>query len=174
MEMVASTYIRVVPDLLDDVLGKVASVALEVTNLEGVLQAVKGLVRAEDAASLAELKALLLAFIVDALDPVLVLVDTSLINVVLELDDVIVRNGVGLNIAEDGSRALVDGANLERAGLGDGRYRESDDGPHNDSPDDVLNEGIWELVNLRHTARRDENKGDGNQGNSGFLLRDGR
>lgn len=40
---------------------------------------------------------------------------------------------------------------------------------------DVMNEGIWELVNLRQTTRRDENKGDGkNQENSNFLLRDGR
>lgn len=124
-----------VPDLLDDVLGEVTGIALEVTNLEGVLQAIKGLVGSKDAASLAKLKALLLAFIVDALDPAAVLVDTSLINVFLEFDDVVVRNGVGLNIAEDGSRALVDGANLERAGLGDGRHRESNNGPHNDGPD---------------------------------------
>jgi hypothetical protein len=120
----------VVPDLLNDVLVEVTGIALEAANLEGVLQTVKDVVTSKNAASLTELKALLFAFSVDALDPALVLVDISLINVVLELDDVGIWNGVGLNIAEHGSRALVDGSNLERAGLGDGRHREGDNGPH--------------------------------------------
>lgn len=137
------TYIRVIPDLLNGGLVEVTSIALEAVHLEGVLQAVKDVVRAEDAASLAELKALLLTGAVNILEPVVVLVGLGLTNVVLELDDVGIGDGIGLNGAENGSRALVNGANLESAGLGNSGHGESDSGSHCDECDGI------EMKNVR-------------------------
>ena len=138
-----------VSDLLNDRLVEVTCVALEaIANLEGVLQTVKDVVGAEDVASLAELKALLLDVGVDALDPVVVLGGIRLIDVVLELDDVGIGDGVGLDGAQHGGRVLVDGANLECAGLGNGRHGEGDNGPHGGGCDGLAREGR-KLVNLR-------------------------
>lgn len=68
----------------------------------------------------------------------MVLLGLSLTNVVLELDDVGIGDGIGLHGAENGSRVLVDGANLESAGLGNSGHGESDSGPHRDDCDDDL------------------------------------
>lgn len=68
----AWTYIRMVPDLLDDGLVEVAGVALECTNLEGVLHAREGDEVVSGLAALSELKALLLAARMDVKDPVVV------------------------------------------------------------------------------------------------------
>lgn len=127
-----STYVGVIPDLLNDGLVKVAGVALEaLADVEGVLQTSKGLV-CEGSGALSQLKALLLAMAVDVLDPGVMIRRSCLINVVLELDDVRVRNGLGLDGAEDGSGPVMDGADAERGSVGDSRQGESEGGSHDD------------------------------------------
>lgn len=125
--------IGVVSDLLDNGLVEVASIALEtITNLEGVLHALEDIIDNGDLAALSQLKALLLAIAVDVLDPSLVLRGRTVINVVLELDDVRVRDGISINGAQDGGGPLMDSANAERGGTGDGGQGESEGGPHDD------------------------------------------
>jgi hypothetical protein len=91
--------IRMVSDLLNDGLVEVASVALEVADLEGVLHTREGIKRLT---ALAELKATLLATLMDVLNPGVVVRGSVLIDMVLELDDVGVGDLLGLDGAEDG------------------------------------------------------------------------
>jgi hypothetical protein len=51
---------------------------------------------------------------------------------VLELNDVRVGNGVGIDGAQQGSGVMMYGADVERASLGDGGERERDDATHVD------------------------------------------
>jgi len=81
--------IRVIPDLLDDGLMEVASIALEgVANVERVLQPSINMVRRGIDGSLAKLKALLLSFGVDIFHPAVVLIGADLIDMIFELDDI--------------------------------------------------------------------------------------
>jgi hypothetical protein len=96
-------YVRVVSDLLDDGLIEMSRITLEaITNLEGVLQALEDIIGRGNSASLAELESELLGLAVDLLDPGVMLGRSRIIDVVLELDDVRVGNGLGVNRAEDG------------------------------------------------------------------------
>lgn len=149
-----STYVGVIPDLLNDGLVKVAGVALEaLANVEGVLQTSKGLV-CEGSGALSQLKALLLAMAVDVLDPGVMIRRSSLINVVLELDDVRVRNGLGLDGAEDRSGPVMDGTDAERGSVGDSRQGESEGGSHDDET--ARDEAAKAEVGLRATQGRDK------------------
>lgn len=95
--------VRVVSDLLDDGLIEMSRITLEaITNLEGVLQALEDIIGRGNSASLAELESELLGLAVDLLDPGVMLGRSRIIDVVLELDDVRVGNGLGVNRAEDG------------------------------------------------------------------------
>jgi len=146
--------VGVIPDLLNDGLVKVAGVALEaLANVEGVLQTSKGLV-CEGSGALSQLKALLLAMAVDVLDPGVMIRRSSLINVVLELDDVRVRNGLGLDGAEDRSGPVMDGADAERGSVGDSRQGESEGGSHDDET--ARDEAAKAEVGLRATQGRDK------------------
>ena len=51
---------------------------------------------------------------------------------VLELDDIRVRDGLGFNGAQYGRRSLVNSANIERGGAGDSRDGEGKNAPHDD------------------------------------------
>ena len=83
------TYVGVVSDLLNGGSLEMTSITAElVANVVGVLHSTKEFVRRGEQATLAELKALLLAILVDVFDPFVVRVGTSGINVVLKLDDV--------------------------------------------------------------------------------------
>lgn len=151
-----STYVGVIPDLLNDGLVKVAGVALEaLANVEGVLQTSKGLV-CEGSGALSQLKALLLAMAVDVLDPGVMIRRSGLINVVLELDDVRVRNGLGLDGTEDGSGPVMDGTDAERGSVGDSRQGESEGGSHDDET--ARNEAAKAEVVLRATQGREREK----------------
>ena len=122
-----------VADLLNRVRVEVTGIALEgVADGEGVLHATKH--RANDVAedtTLAQLKELiiLLGIAVDGLDPALVLVDRSIIDMVFELDDIGVGDVVGVHGAQDGGRVVVNGLGAERGRLGDGRQGECGNGP---------------------------------------------
>jgi hypothetical protein len=124
--------VRVVSDLLDHGLVKVAGVALEgLTNVKGVLQAREGLV-CEGNGSLSQLQTLRLALSVGVLNPHVVVGGSMLIDVVLELDDVRVWDGLGIDGAEDGSGLVVDGADAERGSAGDSGHGKSESGLHDD------------------------------------------
>lgn len=124
--------IRVVSDLLDHGLVKVAGVALEgLTNVKGVLQAREGLV-CEGNGSLSQLHALILALGVGVLNPNVVVGSSTLVDVVLELDDVRVWDGLGIDGAENGSGLVMDSADAERGSAGDSGHGESESGLHDD------------------------------------------
>jgi hypothetical protein len=83
------TYIRVIAELLNDRLMEVASITLEsITDAEGVLDAREHLSDIGEVATLAQLEALLLALRVDVLNPTVVGGHSSIINVILEFNDV--------------------------------------------------------------------------------------
>lgn len=128
------TYIRVVAELLDNRLVEVAGVTLEgVADAESVLHAREELSNVVcELATLAQLEAFLLAAIVDVLDPGVVVGDSGIIDVILELDDVRVRNGIGVDGAQDRSCAIVNGLDAEakRGGLGNRRSGESESAAH--------------------------------------------
>ena len=108
-----------VSELLDHGLVEVAGVALEgLTNVKGVLHAREGLV-CEGKRSLSELQALSLALVVDVLNPHVVVASSLLVDMVLELDDVRVGNGLSIDGAEDGSGLVVNGSDAERGSAGD-------------------------------------------------------
>ena len=129
-----------VADLLDHVLVEVTGVSLEtITNLEGVLHAIEdGASEVINKATLAELEALLLHVTVNALNPGVVITSGRLVNVILELDDVRIRDGLGINGVEDGSRAVVDGLDGERGSLGDSGHGESERSPHGETKKQAL------------------------------------
>lgn len=173
-----------VSDLLDGGLMEVTGVALEATgNVVGVLHASKSLLDGGSEASLAELKTLLLAIIVDVFDPVVVVVGLGLVDAVFELDDVRVGNDVSVDGAEDGSRALVDGLGAE-CRLSDSRHGEGQNGLHDDDGDAgaggsvVLVMGTVMCVEAAQTpdvglpATQTQNEMQGHSGNateSGFV-----
>lgn len=121
-----------VSDLLDHGLVKVAGIAFEgITDVKGVLQAREGLV-CERNGALSQLEALSLALLVCVLNPHVMVAGSGLINMVLELDDVRVWDGLGIDGAEDGSGLVVDCADAERGSAGDSRHREGESGLHGD------------------------------------------
>jgi len=125
--------IRVVAELLNHVGMEVTSVALESTaDREGVLQTAKDLADQRGVAALAELEVVILATLVDLLDPGVVVGSRGVIDVVLELDDVRVRDVLRINAAQNRSSIAVDGLCAERASRGDGRQRESCEALHSD------------------------------------------
>lgn len=133
------THIRVVADLLDDVLVEVTGVALEgVANLEGVLHAREDVIGGGAEATLAQLQTLLLAIVVHVLDPGVVVGGGRIIDVVLELDDVGVGDGVGLDGAQDGRGTIVDGLDAELGGLSHSGHGEGDDAAHCDGKRSLL------------------------------------
>jgi hypothetical protein len=133
------THIRVVADLLDDVLVEVTGVALEgVANLEGVLHAREDVIGGGAEATLAQLQTLLLAIVVHVLDPGVVVGGGRVIDVVLELDDVGVGDGVGLDGAQDGRGTIVDSLDAELGGLSHSGHGEGDDAAHCDGKRSLL------------------------------------
>lgn len=136
-----STYIRMVADLLDHIRVEVTGVTLEaLANGEGVLHATKDLSNdIVNDATLAQLDELITlgTIVVNGLDPAVVLRGSRVIDMVLELDDVRVRNVVGIDRAQDRSRVAMDSLGTERGRLGDGRQRQSSDAPHGDGNDSV-------------------------------------
>lgn len=122
-----------VADLLNHIGVEVASIALEaIANGEGVLKATKDLTNDIIDTSLAKLEVLVVSIgaLVDGLDPAVVASGGSVINVVLELDDVGVGDVIRIDSAQDGSGVAVDSFSAERRSLGEGRQRESGDGAH--------------------------------------------
>jgi hypothetical protein len=69
---------------------------------------------------------------VGVLNPHVVIVGSSAIDVVLELDDVRVWDGLGIDGAEDGGSLIVDGADAEGGSAGDSGHGQSEDGLHGD------------------------------------------
>lgn len=126
------TYIRVVANLLDHIRVEVTGIALEAfANGERVLESTKDLPDDVVDAALAELEILVvIAALVNGLDPAVVARCSRVIDMVLELNDVGVGNMVGVNSAQDGSRVAVNGLGAQRSGLGDSRQRESGKGTH--------------------------------------------
>ena len=128
------TYIGVPPDLLDDLLVKVARIAQEVlANLVGVLQAAEDIANQGHLAALLKVGALRLPGGVDLLDPGVVRRDGGLADMLLELDDVRVGDHLGVGRRENGGGVAVDGlkGDLWRRGSA-GCERESDETPHGD------------------------------------------
>jgi len=125
---------RMPPDLLDDLLVKVARVAQEVlANLVCVLQAAEDIADQRHLAALLEVGALRLPGGVDVLDPGVVRRDRGLADMLLELDDVRVGDHLGVGRREDGGGVAVDGLKRDLGRRGSaGRERESDETPHGD------------------------------------------
>lgn len=122
-----------VSDLLNDVVVEMASITLElVTEVESVLHASKDIVEGGDAAALAELKALVLATVVDVLDPGVMGLGFVGVDVILELDDVGAGDRVDVGSIQDRSRVVVDGLGAEGSGRSHGGDGEGDDGLHGD------------------------------------------
>jgi hypothetical protein len=93
-EMHVVTYIRVPPDLLDDLVIKVARVADEVgADLVGVLQAAEDVV---NQATLPEVGALRLTVRMNLLNPSMVGLNLVVVDMLLELDDVRVGDNLGV------------------------------------------------------------------------------
>ncbi len=108
------TYVWVVADLLNDIVVEMTSITLElVAEIESVLHASKNIIEAGDGAALAEFKALLLATAVNILNPGVVGLGLVAVDMVLELDDVGTGDGVGVGGIQNGSRVLMNGADLE-------------------------------------------------------------
>lgn len=139
-ECIRVTYVRVVSDLLDGGGLEMTSITTEaITNVVGVLHSTKELISRGEKASLAELKALLLAILMDVLNPVVVRVSAGGVDVVLELDDVRVGDGISVGSAHDRGRIMVDSANLERCSLGNSGHREGgDSGLHRETTEHGL------------------------------------
>lgn len=148
-----------VSDLLDHGLVKVASIALEgITDVKGVLQAREGLV-CERNGALSQLEALSLALLVCVLKPHVMVAGSSMINMVLELDDVRVWDGLGIDGAQDRSGLVVDGADAEGGSAGDSRHREGESGLHGDERrNDELKRQSLCLVYLRLKDRKQMDK----------------
>ncbi|KAI6764450.1 hypothetical protein HG530_008239 [Fusarium avenaceum] len=71
-----------------------------------------------------------LDLLVGVLNPHVMIVGSSAIDVVLELDDVRVWDGLGIDGAEDGGSLVVDGADAEGGSAGDSGHGQSEDGLH--------------------------------------------
>lgn len=140
VECIWKTYIGVVSDLLDGGRLEMTSITTEaVTNVVGMLQATKEVISRGEETTLAEFKALLLAILMDVLDPVVVRVGTGGVDVVLELDDVRVGDGISVGSAHDRGGIMVNGANLERCSLGNSGHREGgDSGLHRETTEHSL------------------------------------
>jgi hypothetical protein len=144
----------VVSDLLDHGLVKVAGIALEgITDVKGVLQAREGLV-CERNGALSQLEALSLALLVCVLNPHVMVAGSGMVNMVLELDDVRVWDGLGIDGAEDGSGLVVDCADAERGSAGDSRHREGESGLHGDERRNDEAEGTKLVFGLPATQRQ--------------------
>ena len=88
-----STYIGVLPKLLDGGILEMARVAKEVaSNLEGVGETTVSVVGNGEVTALPKLNALLLTITVELLDPGLVIRSARVAHMLLELDDVGVGN----------------------------------------------------------------------------------
>jgi hypothetical protein len=147
----------VVSDLLDHGLVKVAGIALEgITDVKGVLQAREGLV-CERNGALSQLEALSLALLVCVLNPHVMVAGSGMINMVLELDDVRVWDGLGIDGAEDGSSLVVDGADAEGGSAGDSRHREGESGLHGDERRNDEAEATKLVFGLPATQRQKTN-----------------
>lgn len=116
-------YVGVAADLLDGGLVEVARVAEEAADIVGVLQTLKDGLDQGLLASLAKLEALIALLGVDVLDPRVVVGSGIGRDVLLELDDVRVRNVLGVGRGEDGSGIAMDGADGEGGGGVDGSSR---------------------------------------------------
>lgn len=131
------TYIRVPADLLDGRIIEVTGVTEEASSDGiGVLQTIKDLGGEGRLATLPQLKLTgLLVGGVDAVEPDMVLRGMLIIDMLLELDDVTVGNGLCVGRGQEGSSIRVNGLGAERGddGRGDaGREGESSKALHDD------------------------------------------
>ena len=128
-------YIRVPPDLLDDLFIEVARVAEEVlAELESVLQAVEDIVHERSLAALPQLGKLIGARGVDLLDPGVVVLSGGVGYVLLELDDVRVGDDFGVRRRENGGGVAMNGLMAELGRRCDAsRERESDEAAHDET-----------------------------------------
>ena len=128
-------YIRVPPDLLDDLFIEVARVAEEVlAELESVLQAVEDIVHERNLAALPQLRKLIDTRAVDLLDPGVVILSGGVGYVLLELDDVRVGNHFGVRRRENGGGVAMNGLMAELGRRCDAsRERESDEAAHDET-----------------------------------------
>lgn len=119
------THVRVPPQLLDNSVVKVAGVAQEVsTNVVGVLQALEGNVNAAEERALLELELVVLVLLVKRVDPVVVGLGLVVLHVLLELDDVRVRDALCVCGGQHWSSIVVDRAGPKhRVSCGDGQQR---------------------------------------------------
>lgn len=118
--------IRVVTKLLDDRFVEVTGIALEaIADAEGMLHTGEELSDIRELAALAKLKPLLLALIVNVLNPAVVMGHSVVIDMILELDDVGVGDGISLNGGEYRGRKVVNGLDTKRRGLDNRRSGES-------------------------------------------------
>ena len=110
-----------------------AGVAHEVlADLVGVLEAIENVVNnGELGALLSQLNTLLLTRRVNLLDPAVVVRSRGARDMLLELDDVSVWNGLSVGGGQDRSGTIVDGVDTEgRCSCSAGCERESDEASH--------------------------------------------
>lgn len=102
-------------DLLDDRVIEVAGVAQEAaSDVVGVFQAMEDIIGREwELRTLPEFGSDVLALEVDGVDPALVAIDSGLGDVLLEDDDVGVRDSLSVGGREERSNAFVDGIRAE-------------------------------------------------------------
>lgn len=102
-------------------------------DLVGVLEAIEDVIDDGELGALSQLNALLLTSAVNLLDPAVVVGSRGARDVLLELDDVSVWDGLGVGRGQDRSGTIVDGVDTEgRCSCSAGCERESDEASHCD------------------------------------------
>ena len=110
-----STYIGVLPKLLDGGILEMARVAKEVaSNLEGVGETTVSVVGNGEVTALPKLNALLLTITVELLDPGLVIRSARVAHMLLELDNVGVGDLLSICRGKERCDTIVDGLVAER------------------------------------------------------------
>lgn len=120
------------PDLLNRGIVKMTSVAEEArADVVRVLQAAEDLLDQWNLAALTKLQTFTFARTVHLLNPTVVLIGQGVGDVVLELDDVLVWDSLGVDRREDGSGIAMDGFVTEgRCRRRVSRQREGDEAAH--------------------------------------------
>jgi hypothetical protein len=153
-----NAYIRVLTDLLDDVLIEVARVAEEATSdVVGVLETVEDLVDHGRLRALLQVHLDLLGGGVDVLHPGVVVLRGFVVDMIFELDHVAVGDVFGVGGGDDGSSIVVDGAHDDWRGSSQQWQGEADKRPH-DGGLKMREDGLRVVVVVVIAIRRRQTK----------------